>query len=79
MIESATDLKRMLHDLRNPFATIYTVTSVIQEMPDDLPLSEVRRQMRLIEQAIARVTELIDAMQRRLDESESNERPGNPL
>jgi hypothetical protein len=59
------DLAKMFHELRNPFAAIHTAVSLIGEISGSTPLSAVRRQLQLIQDAAERGVDLLEEYERR--------------
>ena len=60
------DFAKMFHELRNPFAAIHTAVSLIGEIPDSTPLSAIRRQLQLIQDASERGVDLLEEYERRV-------------
>jgi hypothetical protein len=62
---SEVDLEKMFHELRNPFAAIHTAVSLIGEISGSTPLSAIRRQLQLIQDAAERGVDLLEGYERR--------------
>jgi light-regulated signal transduction histidine kinase (bacteriophytochrome) len=69
LTDTHVDLEGLLHRLRSPLAVIHTTTSLLGEMPDDKRLGDVRRHLRLIDEAVARASHLMDEAAERPDRS----------
>ncbi len=72
MAEPDLDVGRLLHDLRNPLAAVYTAISVLMELPDETPLSAVRGQLRLAQSAVTKGSELIETAQDQLEDDSAD-------
>ena len=68
MHRSQVDVGKLLHDLRNPVAAIYTAVTIVKELPDSTTLDSIRRHLALIEQAIAESETLMQRAQDEWDE-----------
>ena len=60
--------RKLLHDLRNPLAAIYTAVAMVEELPPETPLSSVRRHLSIIQQALEQSRTLIDGAQLQFDQ-----------
>jgi hypothetical protein len=65
-VVTTIDFDKMFHELRNPFAAIHTAVSLIGEISDSTPLSAIRRQLRLIQDAAERGVDLLEVYERRV-------------
>ena len=72
------DLEKMFHELRNPFAAIHTAVSLIGEISDSTPLSAIRRQLQLIQDAAERGVDLLEGYERRAGDDPPNGRHAPP-